>query len=144
MKTPREILLERHQRAKTKLDGIDPEKLAALARESTNVREKIAFSARIQSAFEGFWTECVLPWRRAWAGIAAVWIAIFALHLAARGSSSSTGNEMAATKNPQVLSALREQKQMLAQLLGPVATSTPAPTKNSGPRSEQRRELFIV
>lgn len=144
MKTPREIILERHRNAETKLDRIAPNKLAAIARESTNAKVTEGFSAHVRFVFEGFWTECVLPWRRVWAGMAAVWVAIFALHIATRGTSGSTGGEMAATKNPLVLSALREQKQMLAQLLGPSETSTAVPPKNSGPRSEQRRELVIV
>lgn len=144
MKTLREIILERHRAVETKFEGIGPEKLAAIARESSDVRKREGFSARIRSAVDGLWTECFLPWRRVWAGIAAVWIAIFALHIAARGKASPGSGEMAATKNPQVLSALREQKQMLAQLLGPTVTSTAEPPKNSGPRSEQRCELFIV
>ena len=144
MKTLREIILERHRDAEAKLDAIGPDKLAALARESSNVKEPESFSTRVRSVFDRFWTDCVLPWRHAWTGIAAVWMAIFVLHIATRESSRSAGNEIAATKNPQVLSALREQKQMLAQLLGPSETSTAAPQKNSGPRSEQRRELVIV
>src|SRR5579884_1382057 len=121
MKTPREIILGRHRSAETKLGAIGPDKLAAIARESAHAGEN--FSTRIGSVFDGFWRECILPWRRAWAGLAAVWIAIFALHLAARESLRPTGGELAATKNPQVLSALREQKQLLAQLLGPTASA---------------------
>ncbi|HWF20206.1 MAG TPA: hypothetical protein VG754_13135, partial [Verrucomicrobiae bacterium] len=141
MKTPREIIMERHRAAETKLDAIRKEELAALACASA-ITPKNSFN--LSAAFERFWRESIWPWRRVWTGIAAVWLGILALNLAAGGTPQPGSSGMTATKNPEVVTALLEQKKLLAQLLEPVMTSTPPSSKPPGPRSEQRQELFIA
>ncbi len=144
MKTPREILLERHRNAETKLDAIRKEALAEFAATpATESAERFSISC----AARGLWSELIQPYRRIWAGLAAVWVVILALNLAAGGGDS--GPKMAQTKmtppTPEVAEALREQKQLMAELLG---QNTPLPAepqpKIPGRRGELRREETIV
>jgi hypothetical protein len=144
MKTPREIIMERHRAAETKLDAIRKEELAALACASATTPNTPKNSFWLSSIVERFWRESIWPWRRVWTGIAAVWLGILALNLAAGGTPQPGSGDMTATKNPEVVTALLEQKKLLAQLLEPVMTLTPASSKPAGPRSEQRQELFIA
>lgn len=144
MKTPREIILEKHRAAEEKLDAIRAEELASLARVSTPEPSRASIGTVFRSAFQGFWQQAFWPWHRAWAGMAAIWIGILALHLFSSEPTQSVRVEAAATRNPQVLSALREQNRLLVQLLEPGAAPSPKTPVHSGPRSEQRHELFIA
>jgi hypothetical protein len=144
MKTPREIILERHRAAEEKLNAISAEELASVSRASAEVQTRSNITALFHDVIEGFWHQAIWPWRRVWAGLAAIWIGILALHLASGELPHSSRAEMAETRNPQVLSALREQNKLMVQLLDPPAAPAPEPPNHSGPRSEQRRELFIA
>lgn len=148
MKTPRQIILERHRSAETKLKEISEHELATLAQPSAMQKADAAqpqSQALLRLMFDGFWREAVLPWRRVWAGLAAAWLAILAVNLASGGSSTRvSSSEMAMAKNPEVISELREQRKLLAQLLEPIEASAPALPKTPGPRGELRQELFIV
>jgi hypothetical protein len=170
MKTPREIILERHRAAEKKLNVPRKEELAALARTSAveppanlgtlppsaalpNAPQNFGRISIIQrvsrlpillrAAASKFWLDAIWPWRKVWAGFAAVWLGILALHFNTGESSASAGGNEMARSNPQVMTALREQKQMFAQLLEGAPYSIARP-KLPGPRSEQRHELFIA
>ena len=134
MKTPRELIIERHHAAEAKLKAIHAEDLAAYARSAagTNSRRRPAFSLAVFAS--SLWLEAVWPWRRAWIGVAAGWLVILTLHLATRDTPST----MAARPhrpNPEVMAVLQQQEQLLTQLLG---TETPAHVskpRTPGPRS---------
>ena len=69
MKTPREILLERHQAAAPKLDAIRREVVEVAAdvnRRKQSVRE-LTFAATLASAIRLSFLELVWPCRRIWA-----------------------------------------------------------------------------
>ena len=144
MKTPREILLERHRDAEAKLDAIRntavAEFTAAPATESAE-RFSISFVAG------RLWSGLIQPYRRIWVGLAAVWVVILALNLAAGGGDEGSKTRMAETSmrrpEPEVVEALRQQKQLMAELLG---QNTPLPVvpKIPGRRGELRREENIV
>jgi hypothetical protein len=139
MKTPREILLKRHHSVEPKLDQMWNESLApelrlgrARAREASTDRPNLFLAAGWK-----LWRELVLPSRRIWAGLACAWIVIAVLNLA---SSEPTTEVASQTKPPsgEELRALIEQRQMLAQLIGPL--SEPAYTQkrtSPGPHSER-------
>ncbi|HEY2951706.1 MAG TPA: hypothetical protein VGK40_03930 [Verrucomicrobiae bacterium] len=63
-----------------------------------------------------WWRALLWPNPAAWAGLAAVWVAIFALNMA---SSKSPPANSAATPapSPEVLQALNQQKQLFAELI---------------------------
>jgi hypothetical protein len=174
MKTPRELILERHQSAEAKLKAIRAEDLAACARSAAvsssdrepgrlaayrktpgrsgiqNTRESWgplrAGTARgpgslrqpwldVWSAAARFWEEVFWPWRRAWIGMAAIWLVILAFSLAAH-ETPRTASTRPARPDPEALAVLREQKQLLTQLLGPGAPPLVSRLRTPGPRSE--------
>ena len=174
MKTPRELILERHQPAEAKLKAIRAEDLAACTRSapvsssdrepsrlavyrntpgrsgSQNNRERWgplrAGTARgpgdlrqlwreLWIAAVRFWQEALWPWRRAWVGMAATWVAILVFGLAT-GETPRTASSQPPQTDPQVLALLQEQKQLLTQLLGPGAPPLVSRLRTPGPRSE--------
>ena len=133
MKTPREILLQRHESAQPKLDAVRREALASITHDRPTVTPA--------SSVLKLWEELVLPCRGIWAGLAAVWLGLLVFHLS--GSSPARPSMLAKSRpvNSQMFLALREQQQILNELLGPASTSpaAAAPPRNpSTPHSERR------
>jgi hypothetical protein len=136
MKTPREILLERHQAAAPKLDAIRREVVAVAAdvnRRKQPVRE-LTFAATLANAIRLSFLELVWPCRRTWAGLAAVWIALFIFNVSQRDKV-----ELAARKlpppSPEAILAWRQQERLLAELIGSSGTS--------GTGDVERRKIFL-
>jgi hypothetical protein len=84
------------------------------------------------------------PHPKAWAGLAAAWLLIFALDFAAREPAQPEIARRAPPVSPQLRELLRQQEQLLAELAGPAETIKAAPAKPAAapPRSE-RRESFM-
>jgi len=61
------------------------------------------------------------PHPKAWAGLAAVWIFIFAVNFSMRDTSPKIA-EKSAPPSPEVVAELRQQKLLFAELIGPVET----------------------
>lgn len=139
MKTPREILLERHQAAVPKLDAVRRESVGQASRLSQNRKPEIG---RMSVIFL-LWRELILPSRRIWAGLAAVWLLIFAVNLSMRDHSPSG---VVASAPPQMMLTFRQQQQLLTELLGPDETLTaePATPYLPRPRSEGRIEILMT
>ena len=112
MKTPREILLARHQAAEPKLDAVRDRALAALLLdESTVKRRGPGWLAACREFFR-------IP-RAAWGGLAAAWLVIIALNTASRDTVTiSSAPVQEAKRSPETLQALREQKRLFAELVG--------------------------
>ena len=133
MKTPRDILLERHRAIEPKLDAIRREALNVAAdvnRRKQPVRE-LTFAATLANAIRlSFW-ELIWPCRRTWAALAAVWIALFIFNVSQRDPS-----ELAARKlpppSPEAILAFRQQEKLLAELIGPPGTD-----------DAERRKIFL-
>lgn len=85
----------------------------------------------------------MLPRPVAWAGVAAAWIVIIALNIAAQDDSAPAGiSYAAAVVSPETLQALQQQRLLLAELVDR-AKSHPMnrpKSRPTGPRS-QRREV---
>jgi hypothetical protein len=80
----------------------------------------------------------------AWAGLAAVWVAILGINLTTRDASTAVAKH-ALPVSPQVFLAFQEQERLLTELLGPRETPVaekpkPGPPR---PRSERRREMMM-
>jgi hypothetical protein len=58
------------------------------------------------------------PHPKAWAGLAAVWIFIFAVNFSMRDSSPRLA-EKSAPPSPEVIVELRQQQRLFAELIGP-------------------------
>jgi hypothetical protein len=144
MKTPREVILNQHREAEARLKAMQPEIIAACARESGNpTKAERHSSTGSRSVFTRFWMESVLPWRRAWIGMAALWVGILSLHFSA-GEREVTGVASAPETDPQARMVLLEQKRLLAQLLEPMSEPRIRRVTTTGPRSEARLEEVIV
>jgi hypothetical protein len=130
MKTPREILLARHRAAESELDAIR----RAVVNDLNNK------DAKAQSPSDGFvsvflrclsmpWRELILPSRRVWAGLAAVWLLIFIVNVSQRDTVSSvTGKPVSSAP---VMMSWQVQQRWMNELL----TDRSAPPDADRPRN---------
>ena len=115
MKTPREILLKRHQSAAPKLDAIRREVVAELNHQDTKAQ---SWTENLTSWCLGgsnkLWIELIWPCRRIWTGLAAVWILIFIVNFSQRDGSQTV---MAKSVPPEMMMTFRDQQKWLDELL---------------------------
>ena len=145
MKTPREILLERHRNAESKLDAIRREVLAEFVQTEPTVERRPTpptFSFSLLAA--KLWRELVWPCRRIWAGMAATWMVILGLHLAAgSGEATRVTVNHVSKPGPEIVAAVRERRELMAQLLDPFTPLPVARPKVPGPRGSAHFSLII-
>jgi hypothetical protein len=143
MKTPREILFESHREVEPKLDAIRHKTIAEL-RTATD-RGTTGASRRktplIGAILRSVWIELVCPYRRAWAAIAVLWLAVATANLSMKTPFSSAPVTPSAPA-PNVIQALNEQRRLLAELLPPVS-ATPA-VKGTQPKGQPRSERRVL
>lgn len=136
MKNPRELLLSKHQQADPKLDVVRRNVVAEHVGGKTLAEDPGSTGFLVRLWDELFWS-C----RRAWCGLATVWIVVLVLNLA--GETTSSPRAMAAKPGAPMESlrlVLSEQNRLRAELLGnhsesPADQSEPA---QPSPRSENR------
>ena len=130
MKTPREILLSQHQAARPKLDAI-----------RDGVIERIASRA----ATETFsWREFLWPSPRAWAALAAGWVVILGMNLAAGNYPHRPAVAALAGSRPEPRE-LRQQQQMLTRLIAPEETAEAVkPSSVTAPRGELHKAVIAI
>jgi hypothetical protein len=82
------------------------------------------------------------PHPTAWAGLAAIWVFIFAVNFSDRDQTPAIA-EKSAPPSPEMITQLRQQQRMLAELIGPRDTREAERQKNfvPGPRSEYEEFL---
>jgi hypothetical protein len=132
MKTPREILLARHRHALPKLDEIRQEFLAASFRAQVKSGD-----GRARAWLRSVWEELIWPSRHAWAGLAAVWVAVFLLNARLESSVPAVAAAKARTSNEYVQS-FHEQRRLLGELLASAQTPPAQPPRpDHRPRSER-------
>jgi hypothetical protein len=111
MKTPRELLLQRHQAIEPKLNAVRQKALAALTRPGL-----------AQS-----WREFVFSMRWHLAGLSAVWVAVLLLHLDYAPASTAVIARDNALPTRVLLAALLENRRELLELTEmPAVNETPA------------------
>jgi len=142
MKTPRELILEKHRSIETRLGRIRPEELAALARAAAQP-QPMRTGGRLLEVGREFWEQSIWPWRRAWLGMAAAWL-VMLLVFAATHDVPRTARVKVRPPSPEMMAALREQRQMMLQMFEPSAPARPAETRIPGPRSEQRITIYFT
>jgi hypothetical protein len=140
MKTPREILLERHKTVAPKLDAIRHE----IIREGRRVavpKFRVADTATLPILI---WRELVFPSRRIWTSLAAVWILIFIFNFSQRDKSELMAKK-SPLPSPEMILAFRQQEKLLAELIGPNEPQSAEPPKTFLPRpSSERIEILIT
>jgi len=134
MRTPQELLLARHRAIEPKLDAIRKQVLAA------------ALDSR-RSTFDSWlatgWRELFWSCRRAWLGLAAVWVVILALNFA---SADAPGVKTAAASAgaPDLIQAWKQRQQLVAELTEQKAEPAEPPKRPvPRPHSERRAECMI-
>jgi hypothetical protein len=140
MKTPREILLARHQAAEPGLDAIRRDVLKNFS--PSESRRGDRWNHLVAACRELF----RLP-RWAWSGLAAAWLIIVGLNVAARETPARQQSPpVIAKRSSDTLQALREQKQLFAELVGlrPAAGDAEAPRFVPRPRSERTETTACV
>lgn len=138
MKTPRDILLQRHQPAAPKLDAIREAVIADSALAPTSGKPATPSPVR-EPFFVQLWRELFWSCRRVWGGLAAIWIALLVI-----GSATSDSRPSVAASAPQSRDwkmALQVQRQLTRQLLE--QDSAPAAVVVPGRRSELRDSIQI-
>ena len=138
MKTPREILLERHQTTDDKLDAIRQDIVAAMPprkqRRTNDESFLSSFNRQIASLFRS----------RAWFALAPLWVIILALKLSTQESSPAAASR--SSVSPELAREVRQQKVFFAELIGATDSrdADRPKTFSPRPRSEVRFETVAV
>jgi hypothetical protein len=133
MKTPREIILGRHQAAEPSLDAMRQE---ILKRELPPRREAVG-QAVSGGWITTLWEQLVLPCRRAWAGFGLAWALIIVLQAMSNDPMSKPARP---SGRPSIgdRAQLKEQWQLRAEMLGSAAPGLANSSSVPGPQSEAR------
>ena len=83
------------------------------------------------------------PHPKAWAGLAAVWIFIFAVNFSMRDASPRLA-EKSAPPSPEVIVELRKQQKLYAELMGPREERDADRSKTYGPRPRGERTDMVA
>ena len=131
MKTPRDILLAKHHAAAPKLD--------AIRREIVNSQfRRRSFAAFVLDFPSLLWRELILPSRRIWAGLAAIWLFLLVANFSMRDRSPMALAN--ARPSPQMMLAFRQQQQLMSELLSPGDVPVAEPRKPYAPRPNSQRD----
>jgi hypothetical protein len=127
MKTIRETILHRHQAAQPQLDALRRAALVPLT------------PARPRRFAQAAWEELFWNCRRAWLGIAAIWVAIFILQT---GEESTRGSRATATNSDPASwrMAVAEQQRLRQELQEGIpapAAAEPGSKASTAPRSQR-------
>ena len=138
MKTPKELLLQRHESAETKLDAIR----RGVIRECVNGESN---GARATGALTEFMRRLLWPSPAAWAGVVATWVMIAFLNVSNGGSDSRLADmAKAAPRSPETLQALREQKRLFVELVNTPWDVLEAEPPRFVPRPRSERQPTIA
>ena len=142
MKTPREIILAQHRAAEPKLDAIRRLAVAELNHQDTKAQSWMAvFVSWCLRGSNVFWSDLILPSRRTWAGLAAVWLLIVAVNVTERDHSSAGKFASAPT-----MMSLREQQRWMNELFADRTVATdaePPKTFSPKPRTETVKVVAV-
>jgi hypothetical protein len=136
MKTPRDILLQRHQAAEDKLDQLRRNVVAQIQSAPTTRREPLPLRALLT-----LWRELFWPSRFAWGGIAAAWFLMLVVNQTIHDGGTNAHVE-AAPPSPEMLQAAQAQRRMLAELADPGFERKIG--RSERPRPHSRRETEIA
>ncbi len=134
MKTPRELLLKRHEAALPKLDALRAAALPARSQLST-----------LNSQPASLWERLFGPNPLAWAGLAAVWVLLLAVNRSGSEAATSSASRASQPSEAAVAEIVRENRRQMAELLNlDEPQAAPTPRSELHPKRSQRREDFAV
>ena len=116
-------------------------------------RDEILSAAQSASAFRhpsrvtrhsAWWRELFWPAPQAWAALAAAWLVILAADFATRDATPMLAARHAVPPSPEIRELLKQQYQLLAELVGPAEKPEADRPKATPPPRSQRREGFLT
>lgn len=129
MKTPREVLLARHRAAEPNLHAIRRRVVDDLNHQDATAPGGVTCFAVLCRCLTAPWRELIFPSRRIWAGLAVVWILIFAVNISLRDNVSSvTGRPV---RSPAVMMSWQAQQRWMNELFADCS----APLEADRPRN---------
>jgi hypothetical protein len=145
MKTPREILLQRHRAAAPQLDAIRE----AVVRElnppaATPAPVPVHLVSWFRDGASTLWRELFWSCRRTWAGLAAVWLGLLVFNALQTGPAAPVLAQAAPAADVRL--AFLEQQKLLAELAGPrlPVPAVEPPRRQEKPRSESQPIIMTV
>lgn len=113
---------------------------AGMSRRKESVRE-LTFAAVLKTRLR----ELLWPNPRAWAGLAAIWVVIVAVNFGTRDKSPVVASK-APPPSPEVITELRLQRRLLAELIGSRETQSAEQPKlfQPQPRGELSNEILMA
>jgi len=123
MKTPRDILIERHRHIEPQLDAIRRRALAGLTSSQAGLLSKV-------------WMELIWPCRHAWGALAATWVVVLAVNLQMKVTVAPVPTPPSVAQR-EMARTLEEQRRFLAELL---ESGTAPRTMHSRPAPQPRSE----
>jgi hypothetical protein len=130
MKTPRELLLARHQSIAPKLDQIRRE-----------VVGQIGGGAPSHSFAQTLWRELFWPVRHLWLGLGAAWVVVLAFNLVTGGETGAKVSAPGPMAADSIMALERRQWLMAEDDMTPLPPARPVELR---PRSEAPVEQKIV
>lgn len=143
MKTPREILLAQHRAADQKIDAIRHNLVSELNRQETREPGSAnIFVSWFLGCSKKIWDELILPSRRTWSGLAAVWLILVAINVSLHDSTPA-GKILASAP---VMMSLPEQQRWMNELFADRSLPVDAePPKTFSPKPRtQTVKSFIA
>jgi hypothetical protein len=145
MKTPRELLLQRHEAALPRLDAL---RARAGGFQPPSVAQAIAADGDWKSpAPASLWERLFGPNPLAWAGLAAAWLVLLAVNYSGRNPASSADIASRASQPSEaaVAEIVRERRREMAELLNLDEPRAAQPARDTlPPKRSQWREDFAV
>ncbi len=96
----------------------------------------VSFASRFRTWAEGL----LWPSPRAWAGLAALWLVVLGLNLGSPDPMRQQAAERPTPPSLQMRELLRQQEQLLAELVGPLGAPAPARPKPAVPQPRSQRQ----
>jgi hypothetical protein len=142
-RTPRHLLLARHRNMSDRLDRVRASALSESLAHRTSSESRASAPVTIRIALTVWW-QMIQPARRAWTGMACVWLVILVANIALRESQPDSAH--AGPLTPEAIQVLKEQARLMAELIGDERRSTVKPIEPTRPepRGDLRRNEWRV
>jgi hypothetical protein len=136
MKTPREILFERHRAAEAKLDVVRERALAELGNKGADIPVRTNFqgAAQTESSLLSSWRNFLLSIRWQVAGLSAAWLVVLLLSIDHSAATASAGKQIPSAQ--QLMAAVHENRRQVRELTG--AAAVEISSSQLGPHSSLR------
>lgn len=123
MKSPREVILERHEAATPELDALRSRVLADLGVPVPTAGSRNR--SRVSRTRD--WFSWMLPWPRQLAAMGCLWLLVSFLNRQAAPSLPVTSSDRSPGSAHRIVSSIRENRRQLSELIAPPSPPTAVP-----------------